>query len=105
MKNVTFQLKTVTSVLKSVLPSLETSIIDQDLGFPYFTAIDTLFNEGVNLPPLDDKGFQTILPRLLKSIKDAQNVLLFETPELIDSNYISFVLLHKQTLLFLIFFF
>ncbi|KAI3743197.1 hypothetical protein L1987_60903 [Smallanthus sonchifolius] len=55
IKNLTFNAKTVTSVLKSILPSLETSIIDADLGFPYFTAIDSLYNEGVNLPTIDSK--------------------------------------------------
>lgn len=87
VKNLTFQFKTLFSVLKSVIPSLETTMIDKDLGFPYFTAIDTLFNEGVHLPPLDNKGFLgNVLPRLLKSLGDIEkNVLLFETPEMIDS--------------------
>ncbi|XP_071720461.1 linoleate 13S-lipoxygenase 2-1, chloroplastic-like [Rutidosis leptorrhynchoides] len=86
IKNLTFNFKTVYSVLKAVIPSLETTLIDKDLGFPYFTAIDSLYNEGVNLPPLDNKGFLgNILPRLLKTIEDVQNnVLLFETPEMID---------------------
>ncbi|KAI3743195.1 hypothetical protein L1987_60901 [Smallanthus sonchifolius] len=86
IKNLTFNAKAVTSVLKSILPSLETSIIDADLGFPYFTAIDSLYNEGVNLPTIDSKVFLgNVLPRLLKSIEDAQNnVLLFETPTMID---------------------
>lgn len=89
VKNLTFQFKTLYSVLKAVIPSLETTMIDKDLGFPYFTAIDSLYNEGVNLPPLDNKGFLgNVLPRLLKTIEDVQNnVLLFETPEMIDSNY------------------
>ncbi|KAM0065258.1 putative linoleate 13S-lipoxygenase [Helianthus debilis subsp. tardiflorus] len=86
IKNLTFNAKTVFSVLKAVLPSVETSMIDQDLGFPYFTAIDSLFNEGVNLPTIESKVFLgNVLPRLLKSISDAQNnVLLFETPAMID---------------------
>ncbi|KAJ0876564.1 putative linoleate 13S-lipoxygenase [Helianthus annuus] len=86
IKNLTFNAKTVFSVLKAVIPSVETSMIDQDLGFPYFTAIDSLFNEGVNLPTIESKVFLgNVLPRLLKSISDAQNnVLLFETPEMID---------------------
>ncbi|KAK9068665.1 hypothetical protein SSX86_012780 [Deinandra increscens subsp. villosa] len=86
IKDLTFNAKTVASVLKAVLPSLETTMIDQDLGFPYFTAIDSLFNEGVNLPVIESKVFLgNVLPRLLKSIEDAQNnILLFETPEMID---------------------
>ncbi|MFS7907470.1 putative linoleate 13S-lipoxygenase [Helianthus anomalus] len=82
----TFNIKTIYSLLKAVIPSLETTLIDKNLGFPYFTAIDSLFNEGVNLPPIESDGFlKNILPRLLKSIEDAQNnILLFETPEMID---------------------
>ncbi|MFS7901407.1 putative linoleate 13S-lipoxygenase [Helianthus anomalus] len=40
IKNLTFNTKTVFSVLKAVLPWVETSMIDQDLGLLYFTAID-----------------------------------------------------------------
>jgi lipoxygenase len=75
--------------LHAVVPSLETAIIDADLGFPYFTAIDSLFNEGVNLPPLknqDTQFLRTLLPRLLKALTDSgENVLRFETPETMDS--------------------
>ncbi|KAK1426304.1 hypothetical protein QVD17_14975 [Tagetes erecta] len=86
VKNMTFNAKTLLSVLKAVIPSLETTIIDADLGFPFFTAIDSLFNEGVNLPTVESKTILgNVLPRLLKSIEDAQNnVLLFETPAMID---------------------
>ncbi|KAL4612097.1 hypothetical protein ACB092_08G174000 [Castanea dentata] len=88
VKQLTFSAKTVYSVLHAVLPSLETAIIDADLGFPYFTAIDSLFNEGINLPPLknQNKGFfSTILPRLFKAITDTGDDLLrFETPETME---------------------
>ncbi|KAI6669504.1 hypothetical protein NL676_004389 [Syzygium grande] len=83
IKNLTFSEKTVYSVVHALLPSLETAIIDSNLGFPYFTAIDELFNEGVNLPPLQKQGFlKDAFPRLLKTVTDAsQDVLRFETPE------------------------
>ncbi|KAK4608274.1 hypothetical protein RGQ29_001901 [Quercus rubra] len=84
VKQLTFSAKTVYSVIHALLPSLETAIIDADLGFPYFTAIDSLFNEGINLPPLKNqkKGFfSTLLPRLIKAINDTESDLLrFETP-------------------------
>jgi lipoxygenase len=87
VKQLTFSVNAVYSVLHAVVPSLETAIIDTDLGFPYFTEIDKLFNEGVNLPPLKNQNtFRNLLPRLLKAISDAQeNVLKFETPETMDS--------------------
>ncbi|KAG5517625.1 hypothetical protein RHGRI_038130 [Rhododendron griersonianum] len=87
VKSVTFSVSAVSSVFHALLPSLETTIIDTDLGFPYFTAIDSLFNEGVNLPPLSNKnGFlRNILPRLVKFFNDTREDLLrFETPAIIE---------------------
>nr|KAJ0226159.1 hypothetical protein LSAT_V11C100026710 [Lactuca sativa] len=86
VKDMSFNAKTVYSLLHAVIPYIETSVIDKDLGFPYFTAIESLFNEGVNLPSLDNNGFLgNVLPRLFKAFEDAQNnVLLFDTPEMID---------------------
>ncbi|MCF8706214.1 hypothetical protein L3056_10930, partial [Corynebacterium sp. MC-25] len=57
---------------------------DEDLGFPYFTAIDALFTEGVRLPSEEgQKGFlRAIMPRLVKTIGETGgDVLRFETPE------------------------
>ncbi|KAM4097016.1 hypothetical protein ACJW30_08G149200 [Castanea mollissima] len=63
-------------------------IIDEDLGFPNFIAMDSLFNEGVNLPSLknENKGFlETLLPRLVKAITNTtNNALRFEALETID---------------------
>ncbi|KAF7849069.1 hypothetical protein BT93_L1272 [Corymbia citriodora subsp. variegata] len=82
-KELTFSAKTVYSVVHALVPSLETAIVDTDLGFPFFTSIDELFNEGVNLPPLQKQGFfKDLLPRLIKAVTDtAEDVLRFETPE------------------------
>ncbi|KAL6966379.1 linoleate 13S-lipoxygenase [Sarracenia purpurea var. burkii] len=82
VKNLTFSAKTVYSVLHALVPSLETALLDPDLGFPYFTAIDSLFNEGVNLPPLAQKEFlRDLLPRMVKFFNDTEEGLLrFETP-------------------------
>ncbi|KAB1210361.1 Linoleate 13S-lipoxygenase 2-1, chloroplastic [Morella rubra] len=85
IKQLTFSAKAVYSVLHALVPSLETAIIDTDLGFPYFTAIDSLFDEGVTLPPLKQEKLKNILPRLLKAITDTgENILRFETPETMD---------------------
>lgn len=83
VKQATFSVKTVYSVLHALLPSLETTILDPKLGFPYFTAIDSLFDEGITWPPQQNQGFwTTLLPRLFKAVKDgAQDVLRFEPPE------------------------
>ncbi|PQM37356.1 linoleate 13S-lipoxygenase 2-1 chloroplastic-like [Prunus yedoensis var. nudiflora] len=86
VKQLTFSAKTLKSVLHALLPSIETALLNPKLGFPYFTAIDSLFNEGVTLPKPKTSGFfQTIIPRLVKTITDGgDDLLLFETPEIID---------------------
>ncbi|KAH0981528.1 hypothetical protein GBA52_008705 [Prunus armeniaca] len=86
VKQLTFSAKTLKSVLHALLPSLETALLNPELGFPYFTAIDSLFNEGVTLPKPKTSGFfQTIIPRLVKTITaGGDDLLLFETPEIID---------------------
>nr|QCQ29235.1 lipoxygenase [Camellia fraterna] len=91
VKELTFSAKAVYSVLHALVPSLETAIVDTDLGFPYFTAIDSLFNEGVNLPPLSKNGFlKDLLPRLVKFVSDAEEGLLrLETPALFERDKFS----------------
>lgn len=82
-----FLAKTVYSGLQAVAASLQTAIIDPDLGFPYFTAIDTLFNEGIELPPLQNKGcLRTIAARLIKAIEDKDDFLRFAIPDAMDKD-------------------
>ncbi|KAL0006657.1 hypothetical protein SO802_008159 [Lithocarpus litseifolius] len=49
VKQVTFSAKTLKSVMHALLPQLEISLLDPHLGFPHFTAIDSLFCEGLTL--------------------------------------------------------
>lgn len=88
-KQVAFSAKTVRSALHIIIPTLEATIIDEDLGFPNFAAVDSLFNEGLKLPSLknENKGFlKTLLPRLVKAITNTvDDVLRFEAPETMDS--------------------
>ncbi|XP_065865989.1 linoleate 13S-lipoxygenase 2-1, chloroplastic-like [Euphorbia lathyris] len=85
VKQLTFGAKTVYSVLHAIVPSIETSIVDSNLGFPYFTAIDSLFNEGINLPALNQNGVKDTLPNLIKTHKDrVESVLAFETPDTME---------------------
>ncbi|KAK6164233.1 hypothetical protein DH2020_001097 [Rehmannia glutinosa] len=85
VKQMTFSAKTVYSVLHALVPSLQTSIIDRDLGFPHFTAIDNLFDQGFLLPDIPTTGFLgNIIPRLVRFMSDkGRSVVRFETPELI----------------------
>ncbi|CAK7339261.1 unnamed protein product [Dovyalis caffra] len=82
----TFSAKTLKSVLHALVPSLSTAIVDSDLGFPFISSIDALFNEGINLPRLNKKqGWKDLLPNLFRAITDeANDVLLFETPETME---------------------
>ncbi|KAL3647621.1 hypothetical protein CASFOL_008589 [Castilleja foliolosa] len=86
VKQITFSAKTVYSVLHALVPSVQSTIVDDSLGFPHFTAIDTLFDEGFLLPDIPTTGFLgNIIPRLVKFVSDKGNsVMRFETPELID---------------------
>ena len=87
IKQLTFSAKTLYSVLKVLVPSLGKTI-DEGLGFPYFTAIDSLFTQGVDLVSEENQqGFlEAIMPRLVKSITDKGGAVLhFETPDTMSS--------------------
>ncbi|XP_010928833.1 linoleate 13S-lipoxygenase 2-1, chloroplastic [Elaeis guineensis] len=85
VKQLTFSAKTLRSVLHALIPSIGTAIVDTKLGFPYFAAIDSLFSEGMKLPKQEGLNFfSTVIPRLVKAIAEGtEDVLLFETPEMI----------------------
>ena len=88
IKQLTFSAKTVQSVLHAVVPALETALVDSDLGFPLFTAIDELYNEGITLPPLKEKGIiRTMVPRLVNALASGDDVLRFEPPETMNSKH------------------
>ncbi|KAM2694619.1 hypothetical protein EV1_039217 [Malus domestica] len=97
VKEEKFLTKTVKSLLNALFPSLEKalleflepdlgfSFLDPDLGFSHFTAIDSMFNEGVTLPKP-----KTIIQSLLKIITGGKYDLLpFETPEIIKRDKFS----------------
>lgn len=86
VKQAQFGFKTMYSVLHAVVPSLETAINDPEQGFPYFSAIDSLFHEGVNCPDLKKHGFlRDMFPRLIRSVSDFEdNMLRFELPKIYD---------------------
>nr|XP_016478969.1 PREDICTED: linoleate 13S-lipoxygenase 2-1, chloroplastic-like [Nicotiana tabacum] len=90
LKDLSFRGNTLYSVLHAVVPALK-SAINTDDGFPHFPAIDSLFNVGVDLSPLNDKSsLLNIIPRLIKAISNTRKgVLLFETPELLQRDKFS----------------
>ncbi|KAK9157033.1 hypothetical protein Scep_003607 [Stephania cephalantha] len=87
VKQSQFSAKTLKSVLHAVVPSLKT-VLNSKSEFPHFTAIDSLYDQGLSLPKLENEGqgfFKNVLPRLVKAIK-GDNILLYETPELMHRN-------------------
>ncbi|KAK3199096.1 hypothetical protein Dsin_022511 [Dipteronia sinensis] len=60
------------STKAALLPSFEAAAEGSDLGFRYFTAVDSLFNEGDNLPNILDllhtltgQGFGAFIPEMI----------------------------------------
>ncbi|KAE8710609.1 Linoleate 13S-lipoxygenase 2-1 [Hibiscus syriacus] len=81
VKLLTFSTNYLYCLLHGIIPSLEGAIDDANRGFSSLTDIELLFNEGINLPPQENKGFlKSVMPRLIKTITDADDVLRFEPP-------------------------
>lgn len=88
LKQLSFSANTLQSAFHALLPVVKTAVVDKNLGFPLFSAIDDLFNEGFNLPPQAEKGFlASVLPRLVRLVNEARNdILRFETPATMDKD-------------------
>ncbi|KAM6578937.1 hypothetical protein CsatB_030774 [Cannabis sativa] len=86
IKQITFSANTVYSGLHALVPSLQTALLNPSLGFPYFRAIDSLFDDGLKLPPtkIEQGILRNVLPRLIKTVKDANDALQFEIPDTLD---------------------
>ncbi|MFS7901917.1 putative linoleate 13S-lipoxygenase [Helianthus anomalus] len=90
IKTVQFGARTLYSVLHAVIPIKKSALSGRD-KFPLFTHIDLLFNEGVNVPPVEG-GIASALPRLVKGVETAKAVIKFETPETLNrTGWISLV--------------
>ncbi|KAF9597869.1 hypothetical protein IFM89_021954 [Coptis chinensis] len=89
VKGLTFSVKTVRSAFKAIIPILQTTLVDPDLGFPHFGKIDSLFDDGIEIP--EKQGiFKALLPRLIKAVVEGREALvLFEPPELINRDKFS----------------
>ncbi|KAG0454488.1 hypothetical protein HPP92_023780 [Vanilla planifolia] len=88
VKQEQFTIKTLKSALHALLPYIN-SADDNERGFPFFTAIDSLFSEGVSVNLKKNEGwgkrFVNAIPRIVKAVSDVDDIILrFETPELMD---------------------
>ncbi|XAR62391.1 Linoleate 13S-lipoxygenase [Bertholletia excelsa] len=91
VKLLTFSATTADQVVHALFQSLDTIFVDPDLGFATFTDIESLFNEGIHVPPLSKNGFlKDLFPRILKSIADTQEeVIRFDTPKTFERDRFS----------------
>ncbi|CAN0891903.1 Linoleate 13S-lipoxygenase 2-1, chloroplastic [Linum grandiflorum] len=78
LKQLTFSAKTMYSLFNALIPSLGNVFSDADRGFSYFKSIDSLFSDGIDMPPLSKVGiWNSVLPRLFAGTGD---VMRFEAP-------------------------
>uniref|UniRef100_A0A7N1A8D4 Lipoxygenase n=1 Tax=Kalanchoe fedtschenkoi TaxID=63787 RepID=A0A7N1A8D4_KALFE len=88
VKQLSFAFNTVSSVLHAIVPTLQTYFIDSNLPFP--TAIDKMYNEGINIPELPQKSILDLFPRLMKAVTDLNSsVIRFETPAVFEKDKFS----------------
>ncbi|KAI7754640.1 hypothetical protein M8C21_021508 [Ambrosia artemisiifolia] len=88
IKDLQFGARYLYNVLHEIVPTLDSIFTDKDKGFPLFTDIDLLYNQGVNVPSTEK--ITSDLPRLVKGTVDAaHDVIQFETPETIDRDTFS----------------
>ncbi|XP_034687619.1 linoleate 13S-lipoxygenase 2-1, chloroplastic-like [Vitis riparia] len=91
VKEASFITKAADSVLHALIPSLETSLLDSNLGFPLFSDIDQLYKEGITIPKLKNQGLlRRVLPRLVKAVSEAKDdVVKFDSPAMFQSDKFS----------------
>ncbi|CAI0412298.1 unnamed protein product [Linum tenue] len=83
LKQSGFSATTTAAVLRAVVPAAETIFIDRNLGFPHLTAVDSMYDQGINLPPrTTDSPWTDIIPRLVRTVVDsADDILQFVVPD------------------------
>lgn len=82
LKQITFAISVLDNVLHALVPSLEATIVDTNLGFESFKEILDLFNKGMELSGLENKDdIAQQMPELFQT----KNVLQFPTTDLMDS--------------------
>ncbi|XP_021728916.1 linoleate 13S-lipoxygenase 2-1, chloroplastic-like [Chenopodium quinoa] len=81
LKSITFGINVLDNVLHALLPSLEATIVDTNLGFESFKEILVLFNKGIELSDMKNRSnMKDQLPNLF----DSKDVISFPTTELMD---------------------
>ncbi|MBA0731603.1 hypothetical protein Golax_004518 [Gossypium laxum] len=83
IKQLTFSAKTVYSLMHCLIPTVQSTIADPNKPFPHIRAVDSLFSDGISLPPLKEQGlWNTVLLRLFTAITEgSEDVLRFKAPD------------------------
>ncbi|KAL5707967.1 linoleate 13S-lipoxygenase [Ranunculus cassubicifolius] len=92
-KDIQFTATIVGEVLKALVSTVATSLIDSKLGFPHLTAVDNIFEQGIALPKLQNQQrLRSLLQRLVTFVsREKDDLLLFDTPELFDRDRFSWL--------------
>ncbi|GAB2287016.1 hypothetical protein Dimus_021404 [Dionaea muscipula] len=92
VKLISFGATGLGAVLHALVPTLQ-AIIDKNLGFPTFAAIESLFKDGIELPPFkNQKTMRKTLSGLLRDGAEAtKDVLLFKKPALVDRDELAWL--------------
>ncbi|KAK9096529.1 hypothetical protein Sjap_022026 [Stephania japonica] len=83
-----FRLNVLDQAVHALIP-IFVSITNPKMGFPFFTAIDSLFNEGLIIP--SNGLLNKYLPRVVKATSFGKEKLRYETPELITRDRFSWL--------------
>uniref|UniRef100_M4CIM6 Lipoxygenase n=1 Tax=Brassica campestris TaxID=3711 RepID=M4CIM6_BRACM len=78
------------AALPAALQQIEAFLLDPNMPFPHFKSIENLFEEGIEIPK--DTGLFSLIPRIFKAIAaKAEDILLFESPILLDKDRFSWI--------------
>ncbi|KAF8087776.1 hypothetical protein N665_0567s0001 [Sinapis alba] len=89
VKGATFTGKAVLAALPAVFPQIEAALVDPHMPFPHFKSIEDLFEQGIELPK--DAGLFPVIPKLVKAVAEADDILQFESPILLDKDRFSWI--------------
>ncbi|GAB2276978.1 hypothetical protein Dimus_011687 [Dionaea muscipula] len=91
VKEISFGVNILSAVLHALVPTLEATIVDKNLGFPTFATIDSLFKDGIELPQLkNQRDLKLILPGLVLADTE-KDILLFQKPEVVERDELAWI--------------
>ncbi|KAL0806830.1 hypothetical protein Bca101_099322 [Brassica carinata] len=89
VKGTAFTGTTILAALPAVFPQIEAALVDPNMPFPHFKSIEDLFEEGIELPK--NAGIFPLIPRVVKAVAEADDILQFDSPILLDKDRFSWI--------------